>query len=121
MEKINRMRAGDRQKLESEFKKAMRAAAAIFGVDAFRKRYTEDADRSPVSKALFEAWSVQLARCSPAQIVKLVAKKKQIATAFRELMRVDRDFERAISLSTGDPKRVEKRFRAIEKLVMRFV
>ena len=36
-------------------------------------------------------------------------------------MRVDPDFEKATFLSTGDPKRVEKRFRAIEKLVMRFV
>ena len=117
MIKINEMTPAQRNAIAEVFKKSMRAARNLFGPDAFRKRYTPSDPRRPVSKALFEAWSVQLARCSPEQISRLVNKRKEVIDRFISLMNNDPEFEKAISYSTGIPKRVKERFGAIEKLV----
>lgn len=117
MDKINAMGAAARDEIASEFKKAMRAAFDIFGDDAFRKRTSADAPRRPVSKALFETWSVALARSSPERIARLVERREETRRAFIALMSEDGEFERAISYATSTPRRVRKRFAAIDSLV----
>ncbi len=118
MTKINNMDPRHHEELANEFKKSMDAAYRIFGSDAFRKRYHRDDSRHrPVSKALFDAWSVELARCSSDEIDRLVVKRDQIIDNFIMLMNEDSDFDRAISYSTGTPQRVKKRFHAIAQLV----
>ena len=117
MTKINSMAAEQRDAIAEEFKKAMRTAHSIFDDDAFRKRYNRDDFRRPVSKALFEAWSVQLARCSPNQINELINRREAVIDQFISLMNQDSEFERAISYSTGIPQCVKKRFSAISQLV----
>ena len=118
MTKINNMEPRFREVLAEEFEKAMDAAYRIFGSEAFRKRYDkDDTHRRPVSKALFDAWSVELAGCDPQEIDRLVAKREQIIDRFIELMNSDSEFDRAISYSTGTPRRVKKRFHAISQLV----
>ena len=118
MTKINNMDPRYREVLAEEFEKAMDAAYRIFGREAFRKRYDRnDSRRRPVSKALFDAWSVELARCSPQEINRLVAKREHIIDHFIALMNSDSDFDRAISYSTGTPQRVKKRFHAIAQLI----
>ena len=121
MTKINKMTLERREAVAEDFKKAMRAARCIFVDDAFRKRYNRDVSRSPVSKALFEAWSVQLARCSPEQIGRLVEKREEVIDRFISLMNEDSDFDKAISSSTGIPRHVKKRFSAIKKMVREMV
>ncbi len=121
MKNINAMTLEQRTSIAEDFKKAMQAAHDLFGEYAFRKRYSRDDSRRPISKALFEAWSVQLARCSPDQIKTLVTKRKKITDRFLTLMDQDRDFDNAISYSTDIPRRVKKRFSAIEKLVKEVV
>ena len=122
MEKINRMSSKERDSLAADFKKAMCAALDIFGRYAFRKRTSmHDLRRRPVSKALFESWSVQLARCSPEQIRVLIEKRQDVQGQFIRLMAEDEDFNNAISYSTGTPRRVQKRFQAIKKLVEEFI
>ena len=117
MTKINAMSEDARERIARDFEKAMRAASRIFGDDAFRKRYDiEDPRRRPISKALFEAWSVQLARCSAAEIEELVDKREEVRKRFIVLMNEDSDFDRAISYGTGTPRRVKKRFGAIAEL-----
>ena len=118
MTKLNNTEQGYRDVLAEEFEKAMDAAYRIFGREAFRKRYgRDDTHRRPVSKALFDAWSVELAGCDPQEIERLVAKREQIIDRFIALLNSDRDFDRAISYSTGDPRRVKKRFHAIAQLI----
>src|SRR5258708_4353413 len=117
MKKINQMSQIDRQRMEVEFCRAMQAAHAIFGNDAFRKRYTEGVARNPISKALFEAWSIALARCNDNGVRRLIEKKDDVKRHFINLMKSDRTFDVSISYSTGVPQRVEKRFQAIEALV----
>ena len=118
MKKINKMVPSERNELLDDFKKAMRAASDIFGEDAFRKRYhMQKTRRRPINKALLEAWGVGLARRSPEEIEILVDNKEAVIGQFLSLMNDDKEFETAISSSTGAPGRVRKRFGAIDQLI----
>ena len=121
MKSINK--AGhDRQRvLAEDFRKAMRAAADIFGDDAFRKRHEPGDRRHQINMPLFEAWSVQLARCSPEQIDRLVERRDAVRERFMALLNDDQEFEQAISSATGTPRRIRKRFAAIRDLVQEVV
>ena len=119
MKKINAMDSCKRENLLGDFKKAMRAASDIFGRNAFRKQYSRNDRRRPVSKALFEAWCVGLARRSEDEIEGLVNHRESVVDQFMKLMNNDLEFETAISYSTSSPTRVRKRFQAIEELIGR--
>ena len=117
MEKINKMAPMERDTLSDNFKRSMRAAAAIFGKDAFRKRYDPNRAQHPINKALFEAWSVGLAHRSDDEIAALVKNRERVISQFSSLLKHDRNFHQAISDATGSPSRVKKRFQTIEKLI----
>ena len=119
MERINAMESIERTRFLMDFKKAMRAAFHIFGNDAFRKRYSLNEQRHPISKALFEAWSVGLARRSNEDIGILVENREDVIDRFMSLMNDDWEFDTAVSYSTGDPSRIRKRFQAIDELIER--
>ena len=119
MERINAMEPIERTRFLMDFKKAMRAAFHIFGNDAFRKRYSTNEQHHPISKALFEAWSVGLARRSNEDIGILVENRKDVIDRFMSLMNDDWEFDTAVSYSTGDPSRIRKRFQAIDELIER--
>lgn len=121
MKTINDMASEQVDAVAGAFEKAMRAATRIFENDAFRKRYRPDDSRHQVSLALFEAWAVQLARCSPQEIDRLVAGRAEVRKRFMALLNGDTDFEKAISVSTGTPLRIRKRFTAIRDLVEEFL
>jgi hypothetical protein len=120
MKTINKMAEKEINALENQFIKAMFTAYEIFGDDAFRKRYRMDAPRSPINKALFESWAVNLSKLNVEQTSKLIEKKDIVKTKFIELMN-DRDieprFDSAISQGTGDIRKVKRRFSAIEQLI----
>lgn len=116
MHRINTA-AHQRTRWEEDFEKAMRAAHAIFGDDAFRKRYDPCHKKFPVSKPLFEAWSVALARCSNDQIHLLASLRYRVRDQFMDLLNGDSAFEHAVSLSTDQRRRITKRFGAIQNLV----
>ena len=121
MKTINDMASEQLDAVAGAFEKAMRAATRIFGNEAFRKRYRPDDGRHQISLALFEAWGVQLARCSPQEIDRLVAGRAEVRKRFMALLNGDTDFEKAISVSTGTPLRIRKRFTAIRDLVEEFL
>ena len=121
MKKLNVMTPERRDALGGDFRRAMRAAVRIFHNDAFRKRYRSEDDRHPISLALFEAWAVQLARCSPQEIDQLVAKSAELRKRFMVLLREDLKFEKAVSVSTGTAQGIRKRFGAIRDLVEEFL
>lgn len=120
MNKINRMTEEQRDSILKDFKKAMCAAYAIFSENAFRKP-SSDGKSKPINKALLEAWSVQLARCSDREIETLVAEYENLNKKFIGLIETDQEFQKAISYSTGDRRRVEKRFSTIQGLIGEFV
>lgn len=103
--------------LQRRFLRAMQAAERLFGNDAFRKRYSRDATRFPVNKALFESWSVNLDACSDEELKILEQKKDALKEAFMRLMREDNDFEKAVTQGTGSISRVRCRFGELHKLI----
>ena len=117
MAKINLMSDRGRDEMQRHFKRAMVAAHRIFGQHAFRKRYQENERRKPVSKALLEAWSVALSRRSDSDLEHLIDCKRRVTKRAMSLLNTDREFEMAISYSTGVPSRVRKRFRAVDDLL----
>lgn len=106
----------ERLKIKQDFQKAMNAAYSIFGIDAYRKRYNKKESRKPLNKALFEAWSVNLARLTESEISHLVEKKENLKDEFILIMNEDK-FNKAISASTGDIKAVDKRFSKIKHII----
>lgn len=118
MVKINTIESDTRDQIAREFDKAMRTAQIIFKENAFRKQNDLDSTRRrPISKALFETWSIALARCSDSEIESLIRHRHQVRSGFVDLMNSDREFADSISYSTGTPRRVKKRFHAISNLV----
>ena len=120
MAEINEMSERNIHELELKFSKAMTAAYEIFGNDAFRKRSRQDAPRSPINKALFESWSVNLSKLNGEQIKTLIERKDLVKDKFIELMNdriVEPRFESSISQGTGDTRKVKRRFSAIEQLI----
>jgi hypothetical protein len=116
MADINKMSDRDLEYLQQRFLRAMNAAFDIFGNDAFRKRYKDTAPRSPINKALFESWSVNLDQLNDGQIQLLKDRKTVLRRKFIILMN-DRAFNDAISQGTGDINKVKLRFSAIEQLI----
>ena len=109
MKTLNNVPSGRLQTLTADFTRAMRAAGPHLGNDAFRKRYHPNDGRHQISMALFEAWSVQLARCSGEQVDQLVDRQAEVRDRFMALLNGDSEFEKAISISTGASQRIRKR------------
>jgi len=95
----------------------MVAAREIFGRHAFRKLYSETDKRKPLNKALFETWSVSLAKLTDAERDALVDRKVQVRKEFMAALNNDSAFERAISTGTGEKRTVLKRFEAIDNII----
>jgi hypothetical protein len=102
--------------LRSAFLATMTLARQLFGRYAFRKLYGPGLWRNPINKALFEAWSVNLAKLNSAEATVLIQKRDPVLQGFYQLMR-DPAFSDAISISTGDPRKVAYRFAKIDELV----
>lgn len=116
MGRINIMNDEDLARLGIIFKGAMTAAKDLFGNDAFRKRYSKADSRKPVSKALFEAWAVNLGKLSNDEIETLRRRKRRLKEQFINLMH-DRLFDSSVSQGTGDIRKVTLRFESIEKII----
>lgn len=113
--------------LENRFITAMQRAVALFGKDAFRKRYkpedsqirkrfrTEDT-RFPINKALFETWAVNLSQLSENDFEKLISHRKELMDLFVDIMGAGY-FNEAISQGTGDKNKVYRRFKQIEQII----
>lgn len=115
MKTVNAATDGEIISMRLAFDHSMRAAVAIFGNDAFRKRYSPSAIRLPINKALFEAISVNLAALNDSQVSRLIANSAKVRESFMALCG-DRAFDAAISQGTGDAAKVNRRFNRIEML-----
>jgi hypothetical protein len=116
MDLMNKLSISEQRQLSNRFKIAMNAAEKIFGRLAFRK-YSGSSERvSPINKALFEVWAVNLSMLKPKQISLLINEKDEVMKRFIKLMRSPR-FVESISLGTGSVSKVQKRFSTINKLI----
>ncbi|GAA3859653.1 DUF262 domain-containing protein [Saccharothrix violaceirubra] len=100
--------------LRQDFSRAMINAQLVFGSYAFRKWPEGNEAHSPINKALFESWSFALSQLTPEQATK---RGPQIVAAARKLMTDDTKYLAAVTVSTGDPAKVELRFRVATVLV----
>ncbi len=113
MQRVNGFTPQERSAIHTEFDTALNVCVAIFGNDAFRKRYSAGQARRPVSKALFESVAVAIDRVVKESgrdaARRLTENSEGIKKAFIKCM-ADPEFDRAISQGTGDPIRVRRRF-----------
>ncbi|MGP2438634.1 DUF262 domain-containing protein [Streptomyces sp. JW3] len=114
MHGINRLGDAGRERLAIEFRAAMRCASDLFRDHAFRK-WRGKSGKSPINKALFEAVAVNLAILDDQEREYLVTSRDAMLRGFFELM-ADWDFDRSISVATGDPKKVRTRFEMMGEL-----
>ncbi len=112
MHKISKMTESERNNLKNIFERSMVYSKDIFQEYAFRKFDKAAGRRGPVSKALFEAVSVNLARLDDKKIKILLKRREDVLNSYLELMN-DQDFMASISAATGSKSRVIKRFDAI--------
>jgi hypothetical protein len=117
MRQLNAMSEMELGTVETAFSLAMRRAYLIFGKDAFRKRLYEGAARNRVNRALFEAWSVALAKLGANADDALVTHQSRIRASFMEELLNDYDFMDSVSTSTGSRGRVIKRFATVESIL----
>ncbi|SIT07245.1 DUF262 domain-containing protein [Neptunomonas antarctica] len=116
-------------KMKCDFSKAMKAARLLFGSFAFRKKHTQSIGNG-INKALFETWSVCLARLSENDINVLLSKNKKLLNNFDKIMtnqltlsswssheNSDKDFEFSISQSTSKVEMIKYRYESIDELI----
>lgn len=119
MQTINELGESEPGKLDNlkyQFERVMNAAYKIFEKQAFRKVDSNLSKRSPISKALFESWSVNLSELDDQQLHKLIMNRDQLIQKFQDLMD-DTEFVIAISYSTGDSRRVRTRFSKVNQII----
>ncbi|MFF7242331.1 DUF262 domain-containing protein [Embleya sp. NPDC008237] len=115
MHRVNGLSDQERARQARDFRAAMVCAEQIFDVHAFRKCRRDQTRKSPINKALFETIAVNLADLEDVERERLVDRADKVMDGFFTLMD-DWDFERSISVATGDPKKVRLRFAAMRQL-----
>ncbi len=113
MKTLNHSPSQKREELNQRFRRSMQGAHDIFGKYAFRKR--TDSRIQPINKPLFEACSVCIDALSDQQLKDVVHRKSKVEEKMILLLQ-DTDFNNAISLSTGDVRKIRLRFSAIGNL-----
>ncbi len=118
MNHLNELDGSRLEELGAKFRWALRIAYSIFHSYAFRKIYEYPPKRkNPVSKALFEVWSVSIAKLTQSEADILVSKRSEVMEAFARKLASNGDFEKSISSSTGAPQRVRTRFSVVEGIL----
>ena len=116
MASIKTLSVQKREKMETDFIHAMKAAASIFGDDAFRKRQNRDDARRPINKAIFESLSVAFSKLTDEERELLIERKELFKEEFIHLNN-DKKFFDSLASGTGQVDRVKTRFSEIEKIV----
>ncbi|HET8684254.1 MAG TPA: DUF262 domain-containing protein [Micromonosporaceae bacterium] len=100
------------RELFDSFRRAMLNCHTVFGDHAFRKWPRGASARNPINRPLFETWSTVLSRFEHPDVQE---RRELVVTAARDLMTHNRFYIDAISISTGDPKKVRLRFELTEQ------
>jgi hypothetical protein len=116
MNALGRMDDPTRKSFADDFIRTMDRCHTLLDRSAFRKP-VQDGKWGPINKALFEAWSVNISNVSDCEFDQLLNRKADLIDAFVALL-TDKEFERSVSLGTGEPRKVKARFAYIEELLM---
>ncbi len=121
MERLASINGKERYKIEKAFKRSMTLSFDLFGDDAFRKRYDiDESRRRPISKAVYDTISVNLAWLSDDQQNALRKKRKKFRLELINLFNDD-TFHRSITTATGQKTSVKTRFDIIKNLIQKIL
>jgi hypothetical protein len=109
------------KKMKNDFIEAMDYSYKIWGDWAFRKVDLYPQKRKPINKALFEIWSVNLAKLTPGERKIILSKKEELINKFVNLMKNDDRFIRSITSGTGGKSEVIERFSKIKTLINQLI
>jgi hypothetical protein len=104
----------DLDNLQTSFIRGLENATAIFGAHAYRKWPLGDDGLKPFNRALFESWTVELARISEESAAR---SGRAISAQAREAMVDDPSYIASITASTGAPSRVQARFSVARQII----
>ena len=93
--------------IQSAFERGLTLAHEVFGGHAFRKWPKGVEQLAPINRALFETWTVELARADKAVVRENAEKLKELA---RQGMASDSTYIASVSSATGDVRAVRARF-----------
>ena len=100
--------------IRSAFERGLTLAHEVFGRHAFRK-WPAGLDRlAPINRALFEAWTVELARADGTGVLE---NAEQIRYLAREGMAFDTEYIQSVSSATGDVAAVHTRFEKTRQFI----
>ncbi|WP_035921782.1 DUF262 domain-containing protein [Frankia sp. QA3] len=102
------------REIEQIFIVGLRNSIDIFGEYAFRKWPEGEERRNPFNRALFESWTVELARVGRIESASVT---RGIRTRARHLMKDDPAYLAAVTASTGDRMRVRNRFELTREVI----
>ncbi|MGX4726474.1 DUF262 domain-containing protein [Pseudomonas corrugata] len=105
------------RKLVSDFKRAMKNANEILGPAAFRRWPPGQNRRGPLNRAVFESQAIALADY---KLTQLTPFKEKIALEFRAAFD-DPDYSRAVTVGTGDPRKVVLRLEYTKAILSRIL
>ena len=103
------------EEIAQAFEKGLVLAERVFGDNAFRKWALGADRRNPFNRALFESWTVELARTAPLSISSETCLR--IAQRAREAMADDPAYLASISSATGDSRSVQTRFTTTQTII----
>ena len=117
MSDIKKLSENERIKMKHDFQASMLLNQSIFDNWAFRKADKYPDKRKPINKALFEIWSVSLAKLNEDQRKLLLLRKGVLFDKYVQLVKEDSAFFNSITTSTGNKGSVYYRFSRIEKII----
>jgi hypothetical protein len=121
MQLLNSKTIEDLAYIKKAFLRAMQVSFNIFGNDAFRKRSKKDDRRKPISKALYDTLSVNIAKLDEREQEKLVRSKERLKEKLIELQVNDPNFVAAITTGTAKKQAVGYRFNAVKELLKKII
>ena len=101
--------------ISAAFARGLDLAHEVFGDNAFRKWPTNSERRNPFNRALFEAWTIELARADADAVTE---SKRDIRGSARDVMTKDLLYIDSVSAATGDSVSVHARFEKTRAIIM---
>jgi hypothetical protein len=115
MEMLNKCNEDKIDSIKDKFNQGIRLAYLIFNKYCFRKMI-ESERRSPINKALYDAWGVILSKLDLDQAKRILNNREEVVSKFKAMCLKDEDF--LADIGSGKIISVKRRFEKIEKLVM---
>lgn len=120
MGELNRMSPEQRESIRQAFDKSMVCCYQIFGNDSFRRRLNKEDSRKPISKAVYDTLSVNVAWLTDEERRKLIANVDVFKEGMMKLFN-DKSFNFATSTGTGKKSSVELRFTRVKELIRKII